>query len=132
MGTDYEVRPSLIQGAGRGLFALREYHRNEFINQYKGKLLSFDEGMRFPDRTYMMERPADEEWGLVAGFIDGCYKFNDMRFINHSRDNPNCIARLLRNGTVGIYARRRIRAGDELLFDYGYDPSGVKLQASLL
>lgn len=120
MNIDYEVRPSTIPGAGRGLFALRHYHKNERVGIYRGKLLSPDDALRASKYTYFMLRPSDSKWKLEEKIIDGDCDDNDMRFINHKDDSPNCVARLLRNGSVCIYARRAIKPGEELFFDYGY------------
>lgn len=49
--------------------------------------------------------------------IDGNIPANTARFINHSHA-PNCEADGP-SGKVFILARRRIRAGEELTYDYG-------------
>jgi histone-lysine N-methyltransferase SETD8 len=46
------------------------------------------------------------------------------RYLNHSRKRPNVLARLQADSELGrprllFYARRKIRAGEELLIDYG-------------
>ena len=40
---DVEVRPSLIAGAGDGLFALRDFESGEVLGEYRGQVLSFME-----------------------------------------------------------------------------------------
>ena len=50
--------------------------------------------------------------------IDASVGGNQARFINHSCE-PNCETRI-EDGRVQIYARRRIRVGEELSFDYAY------------
>ena len=51
--------------------------------------------------------------------IDGDFPWNTARFINHSC-SPNCEVRIAR-GRIWIVSRRKIRAGEELTYDYGYD-----------
>jgi SET domain-containing protein len=49
--------------------------------------------------------------------VDGTGRENLSRYINHSCD-PNCIA-YTRGKRILIYARRAIRPGEELSYDYG-------------
>jgi hypothetical protein len=51
--------------------------------------------------------------------LDGNVPWNPARFLNHSCD-PNCEAEP-DGGRVWIVARRGIRAGEEITFNYGYD-----------
>jgi uncharacterized protein len=51
--------------------------------------------------------------------IDGAVSWNTARLINHSC-RPNCEVQILR-GRIWIVARRRIKAGEEVTYDYGYD-----------
>jgi len=51
--------------------------------------------------------------------LDGNVPWNPARFLNHSCD-PNCDAEP-DGGRVWIVARRGIRAGEEITFNYGYD-----------
>jgi SET domain-containing protein len=51
--------------------------------------------------------------------LDGNVPGNPARFLNHSCD-PNCEAEP-DGGRVWIVARRGIRAGEEITFNYGYD-----------
>jgi hypothetical protein len=52
--TGLEVRKSLIEGAGNGLFATRPYIDGEVICEYTGEILSFLEAYTRKDKTYMM------------------------------------------------------------------------------
>lgn len=54
--------------------------------------------------------------------VDSNYKGNKIRFANHS-DKPNCSVRIIMvNGDerIGIYAKNRIEADEEITIDYGY------------
>ena len=55
----------------------------------------------------------DDEWD-----IDGNFEYNDARFINHAC-RTNCEA-VSEDGSIWIYATRDIKAGEELLYNYGY------------
>lgn len=66
--------------------------------------------------TYLMNIGRNE-------VIDPTYRGNMARFMNHSC-NPNCITQkwnVLGETTVGIFAERDIREGEELTFDYQFD-----------
>ena len=55
----------------------------------------------------------DDKWD-----IDGNFEYNDARFINHAC-RTNCEA-VSEDGSIWIYATRDIKAGEELLYNYGY------------
>jgi SET domain-containing protein len=77
--------------------------------EYTGLLLPADEAYRRGGR-YLFE--VNSKW-----IIDGKGRENISRYINHSC-RPNCEPRT-RGMRVLIYARRRIRPGEELSYDYG-------------
>ena len=113
----FRVRPSRI--AGRGAFASRRIERGDWIIEYAGERITEAEFQRRdPERgpgelhhTVFFEVAPDV-------VIDASVGGNQARFINHSCD-PNCETRI-EDGRVQIYARRRIRVGEELSFDYAY------------
>jgi len=111
----YEVRRSAIHG--RGVFATDTIARGERIIEYKGQRVSWDDAMKRPDsdpddpaHTFLFEI----EDGRV---IDARVRGNAARWINHSCA-PNCITFEDDNGRVFIEARRTIKAGEELSYDY--------------
>jgi histone-lysine N-methyltransferase EZH2 len=53
--------------------------------------------------------------------IDGLIGGNESRFINHSNKRYN-VEPAIERGRIWFYANRDIDNGEELLFDYGFDP----------
>ena len=111
----YEVRNSAIHG--RGVFAIDTIARGERVIEYKGQRCSWDEAMERPDsdpddpaHTFLFEL----EDGRV---IDARVRGNAARWINHSCA-PNCITFEDDRGRVFIEARRTIKPGEELSYDY--------------
>ena len=116
------VGPSTIHEAGYGLFAGEVIEKHELVQEYVGEVIPQMEAERrgsiydILNRSYLFDLDDDAS-------VDATRKGNKMRFANHSKD-PNCHARkLVVNGChrIGIFAKRRIRAHEELFFDYRYD-----------
>lgn len=96
---------------GRGVFACEDIPKGACIVEYTGKPV--------PDMTKVRDTGKylfDVGKGKT---IDGNIKSNRARFINHSCA-PNCEANGP-SGRVFILALRRIKAGEELTYDYGED-----------
>ena len=111
----YAVRNSVIHG--RGVFAIEEIRRGTPIIEYRGKRSSWDEALERPDsdpedsaHTFLFE--LDD--GRV---IDARVRGNAARWINHSC-TPNCTTQEDEHGRVFIEAKRKIRSGEELSYDY--------------
>jgi hypothetical protein len=111
----YSVRNSGIHG--RGVFATRTIRKGTTILEYRGERTTWKIAQARPDsdpdnshHTFIFEL-AD---GTV---IDADVRGNAARWINHSCD-PNCDTYEDDEGRVFIEARRTIRAGEELTYDY--------------
>lgn len=112
-----EVKRSLIEDAGMGLFATRKIPRDKRIGVYRGTILSREAADLLPKerKPYLMEHLGDD-------VIDGYRMDNHMRWANHSY-TPNAYAKLYSDGVIRFISLRRIRKGEEIYIDYGYDPT---------
>ena len=102
---------------GKGVFALVDIPRGTRIIEYVGEIITWDEAQRRhphdpddPNHTFYFHIDEDR-------VIDALHGGNASRWINHSCA-PNCIADE-QDGRIFIKARRAIRAGEELNYDYG-------------
>ena len=108
----------------RGLFATADIAAGTDIIQYLGEKISKEESSR---RALEWEEKARKSGsGLVYIFelddewdIDGRKGRNPARYMNHSCDG-NCEA-INYDGEIWIVARKEIKEGEELTYDYGYD-----------
>jgi uncharacterized protein len=105
-------RRSHIHGIGG--FAKRNIHQGAKLLEYVGEKISKAESLRRCEgnNEYIFTLDAEQD-------LDGKVDWNPARFINHSC-SPNCDAEL-DDGHIWIIARRDIRAGEEITFNYGYD-----------
>jgi SET domain-containing protein len=102
---------------GRGVFATRALRKGARIIEYKGTRSTYDEACRRPDSD-----PNDPYHTLLFELSDGSVidagrRGNSARFINHGC-TPNCEPIEHPGLRVFIHARRAIRAGEELCYDY--------------
>ena len=110
----FSVRNSPIHG--RGVFALRHIPKGARVIEYKGELITDEEA----DRRYADLHENSPHTMLFSVdnnlVIDGTQQGNSARWINHSCA-PNC--EIEEEGVrIFIDARREIRPGDELTYDY--------------
>jgi SET domain-containing protein len=113
----FEVRQSAIQG--KGAFATRNIRKGTRLIEYLGQRITW----RTADKRYDDEKMGRHHTFLFTvddkTVIDAAVNGNDARFLNHSCDG-NCEA-IEDRKRIFIEARRSIKAGDELLYDYQYE-----------
>ena len=120
----YEIRESCIHN--KGVFSLLDIDRGTYILQYIGEKITKKEADRRGVAKLEESRKTGGPSVLIFELnrrydIDGDMPGNDAKFINHSCA-PNCEAVIWKK-EIWIVARRAIKKGEELTFDYGYDVS---------
>ena len=119
-----EVKNSTIHG--KGVFARKDIPKGKKIIEYVGEHISWKEALRRhphdpsqPNHTFY--------FGLEDGSaIDAKFGGNESMWINHSC-NPNCQSLeedAKKSTRVFLYAKKNIKSGDELFYDYGLQLEG--------
>jgi uncharacterized protein len=97
--------------SGLGLFATAAHQKGECIIEYIGERISTEEADRRGGKYLFI---LNKNW-----VIDGKPRYNTARYMNHSC-KPNCKAEVNDAETrIFVYAKRGIRIGEELTFNYG-------------
>jgi SET domain-containing protein len=114
-GRRIQVRRSGVHG--KGVFALAPIARGETVIEYLGEVISWREALRRHPHD-----PADPNHTFYfhiddAHVIDAQVGGNAARWINHAC-KPNCEADEV-DGRIFIKARRALKPGEELFYDYG-------------
>ena len=110
----YKIKRSKIDN--KGLYANCDIKDRTKIIEYKGKIVSkkyVENNSKFDNEKAIYLFNINKKYDL-----DGDFKYNTARLINHSCD-PNCEV----YGTglkVWVYAIRDIKKGEELSYDYGF------------
>ena len=94
---------------GLGLFAGETIPKGACVIEYTGVEISKEQEEKSRSK-YLFEITARKT-------IDGAPRWNTARYINHSC-RPNCEPNI-HKGRVFIHARRAIKPGEELNYDYG-------------
>ncbi len=98
---------------GLGLFTTTAIAKGERVIEYTGEKITADEANRRGGQ-YLFEINDDYT-------VDGRGRSNTARYINHSC-RPNCYPEIDdAEEHIYIYAKRAIKPGEELTYDYGKD-----------
>ena len=99
--------------AGFGLKTLTEIDKGDEVIEYKGKKVPNEWADENPNRyLFQLDKKTT---------IDGSPRSNLARYINHSC-RPNCEAvHYTDENKIFIEAKRKVKAGEEITYDYGKD-----------
>ena len=110
----YKIKKSRIDK--NGLYASCNIKKGTKIIEYKGKVIprkQSEKDPKFDNGKAIYLFNLNKKYDL-----DGDFKFNTARLINHSC-NPNC--EVFGTGLkIWVYAMKNIKKGDELSYDYGF------------
>jgi uncharacterized protein len=113
-GRRIQVRRSGVHG--KGVFALQALPAGEDVIEYTGEIISWAEALRRhphdpkdPNHTFYFHI---DDGRVIDAKVGG----NASRWINHACD-PNCESDET-DGKVVIKTLRRLKAGEELFYDY--------------
>lgn len=113
------VRRSPIHG--RGVFATRAIRKGARIIEYTGERISWKAAQKLPAQD--PENPHHtfffslDDGDVINAAVGG----NEARWINHSCA-PNCKTDEIK-GRVYVFAKRNLKAGEELAYDYRLEPA---------
>jgi len=130
------IEVAFIENKGRGIMAVRDFSKGEFVVEYAGDLIDIGTAKDL-EQKYSMDtskgcymyyfKHKGKQYCIDATGESGRFG----RLLNHSRVSPNCITKVVMLGEVPrliLVAKHDIVAGTELLYDYG-DRSKESLKA---
>lgn len=115
-----EIRPSSIEGAGLGLFAVEDFQKGDFIVPYEGEFINEAElNRRYGDDTAKYALKVSKNV-----YIDSACSRGTGAFINQATKKTNNNAALFRGTSrrpqdSSVRALKAIKAGEEIFVSYG-------------
>lgn len=116
MPENVTVKKSTIRG--KGVFALKDFEKDELILHMDGEVVETDNPSRFPREMQDHLFPFDKKGGKISYVIQE----DPGKYINHSCE-PNAGIRNNRD----IVAIRKIRKGEEIFFDYSMNSIDARI-----
>lgn len=126
-GKEQNLEVQEVEGKGRGIFAKQDFCRGEFVCEYAGELISYEDAK---EREKFYE--GKTEFGCYMYYftfknkkfcVDATKESDRLgRLLNHSRTDANCATRLVSikdKPYLILETVRDVKAGEELLYDYG-------------
>ncbi|XP_013889439.1 N-lysine methyltransferase SETD8-A [Austrofundulus limnaeus] len=110
---------------GRGVFATVNFQKGDFVVEYRGELIHYEESQR-RRRIYHHKAAVfmfdfywnDKQWCIDASLEDGSFG----RLVNDEHINPNCkMKKITVNAKphLCLFALRDINPGEEITYNYG-------------
>ncbi|KAM9443575.1 histone-lysine N-methyltransferase set-1-like isoform 3-T3 [Clarias gariepinus] len=110
---------------GRGVFALASFSRGDFVAEYRGEMIDFNESQRrrriYHDKcaVFMFDfKWKGKTWCIDAAKEDGSFG----RLVNDDDKHPNCNMKKIEvdgKPHLCLFAVTDIKEGDEITYDYG-------------
>lgn len=122
-----DIEITMIENKGRGIKAVRDFEKGEFVVEYAGDLIDI-ENAKDRESKYSMDtskgcymyyfKHKGKQYCIDATGESGRYG----RLLNHSTKAPNCVTKVVMLGDTPrliLVAKQDIPANTELLYDYG-------------
>ena len=119
------VRNSKIHG--KGVYARCDIKKGTKIIEYLGKKITHAESEKLYEKMFERHKKNPKKYASVYTFtldenydLNGGVWWNLAKFMNHSCSG-NCESVMEEDGTIVVYALKKIKKGDELVYNYGYE-----------
>ena len=121
LGRGFELNRSQIPDAGDGVYTTQAFAKGALLSCFDGTRLTKPEAERKRDGFYQLDLgPKDDDMVIDAATVRRKCGSPIGGFINDPRNSKLVNVRFRREGDkVMIYAKRNLRQGEELFWDYG-------------
>jgi hypothetical protein len=118
-----EIKESKIHN--KGVFAKKDIPKRTKIIEYVGEKITKSESQKRAEKQLKKSKNHTVDGGVYIFElnkkydIDGKVSWNPAQYINHSC-SPNCEVEIIK-GKIWIISLRKIKKGEEISYNYGYD-----------